>query len=84
MDGIIAEMLKGMGEVDAGDLQFSLGARQGARAIETIIVPLYKGIGIQSYCNYHRGIILNSVPGKVYGRVLSERMMKITEESIGT
>ncbi len=29
-------------------------------------------------------ISLLSVPGKVYGRVLSERMIKITEGSIGS
>ncbi len=29
------------------------------------------------------GISLLSVPGKIYGRILNERMMKITDKSVG-
>ncbi len=50
---------------------------------KAIIVPLYKGMGSWSDCNSYRGIKLFIVPEKVYGRVLSERMMKIAEGSIG-
>ncbi len=48
-----------------------------------IIVPLYKGKGKREECNNYRGISLLSVPGKIYGRILSERMMKITDKSVG-
>ncbi len=34
-------------------------------------------------CNNYRGISLLSVPGKIYGRILNERMMKITDKSVG-
>ena len=35
-----------------------------------------------SVCNHYRGISLLSVLGKVYGRVLTERLMKVTEEKV--
>ncbi len=46
-------------------------------------VPLYKGKGNREECNKYRGISLLSVPGKIYGRILNERMMKITDKSVG-
>ncbi len=48
-----------------------------------IIVPLYKGKGNREECNNYRGIRLLSVPGKNYGKILNERMMKITDKSVG-
>lgn len=42
---------------------------------KAIIVPLYKGKGNKSDCNSYRGISMLSVPGKVYGRILTERLM---------
>ncbi len=50
---------------------------------KAIIVPLYKGKGKGEECNNYRGISLLSVPGKIYGRILNERMMKITDKSVG-
>ncbi len=38
--------------------------------------------GNENNCNY-RGIRLLSVPGNIYGRILNERMMKITDKSVG-
>ncbi len=49
---------------------------------KAIIVPLYKGKGKREECNNYRGISLLSVPGKIYGRILNERM-KITDKSVG-
>ncbi len=46
-------------------------------------MPLYKGKGNREECNNYRGISLLSVPGKIYGRILNERMMKITDKSVG-
>ncbi len=46
-------------------------------------MPLYKGKGNKEECNNYRGISLLSVPGKIYGRILYERMMKITDKSVG-
>lgn len=44
---------------------------------------LYKGKGNREECNNYRGISLLSVPGKTYGRILNEKMMKITDKSVG-
>ena len=45
----------------------------------TAIVPFYKGKGDKMECKNYRGISLLFVPGKVYRRVLIERVCKITE-----
>ncbi len=50
---------------------------------KVIIVPLYKGKGKKEECNIYRGICLLSMSGKIYGRILNERMMKITDKSVG-
>ncbi len=46
-------------------------------------MPLYKGKGNRDECNNYSGISLLSVPGKIYGRMLNERMMNITDKSVG-
>ena len=51
--------------------------------MRAIIVPLYKGKGDRSDCKNYRGISLLSVPGKVYGRLLIERVRGMTEGLIG-
>ncbi len=50
---------------------------------KAINVPLYKGKGNREECINYRGITLLSVPGKIYGRILKERMIKITDKSVG-
>ncbi len=50
---------------------------------KAFIVPLYKGKVNREECNNYRGISLLSVPGKIYGRILKERIMKITDKSVG-
>ncbi len=50
---------------------------------KAIIVPIYKGKGKREECNNYGGISLLSVPGKIYGRILNERMMKVTDKSVG-
>ena len=47
-----------------------------------IIVPLYKGKGDKGDCKNYRGISLLSIPGKVYGRILIERVRGMTEGMI--
>ncbi len=49
---------------------------------KAIIVPLYKGKGSRSECSSYRAISLLSIPGKVYGRVLTERLMEVTEGKV--
>ena len=47
------------------------------------IVPLYKGKGDFRECGSYRGIRLLSVLGKVYGKVLIEKVIECTEGAIG-
>ena len=47
------------------------------------IVPLYKGKGDIRECGSYRGIRLLLVLGKVYGKVLIERVIECTDGVIG-
>ena len=46
-----------------------------------IIVPIHKK-GSRGVCKNYRGISLLSVPGKVFGKILNDRMRSITEGKI--
>ena len=48
-----------------------------------IKVPLYKAKGEREVCRNHRGICLLSVIGKIYGKILINRVREITEELVG-
>ncbi|XP_061704212.1 uncharacterized protein LOC133515657 [Cydia pomonella] len=47
---------------------------------KAVIVPLYKGKGSQLDCKNYRGISLLSVVGKLYAKILIERVVKETDE----
>ena len=84
IDGITAEMLKyGGDEVVEWMLHIcNLAWKQGVvpeEWMKAIIIPIYKGKGNRDMCSSYRGISLLSMPGKVYGRVLTERMIEVTE-----
>ncbi len=49
---------------------------------KAIVVPLCKGKDSRSECSSYRGISLLSVPVKVYGRILTERLMEVTEGKV--
>ncbi len=49
---------------------------------KAIIVPVYKEKGRRGDCGSYRGISLLSVPGKVYGKVITERVHRLIEEKI--
>ena len=51
--------------------------------VRTIVVPLHKGKGDKNDCMNYRGISLLSALGKVYGRILIERVRVLTEGMIG-
>ena len=51
--------------------------------MKAVIVPLYKGKGSKEECKNYRGISLLSVPGKVYARVVVDRLQKVTDDAIG-
>ncbi len=49
---------------------------------KAITVPVNKGKGRRGECGSYRGISLLCVPGKVYGKVITERVQRLTEEKI--
>ena len=88
VDGITSEMLKYGGECVLEWLTRVCNVCVSEEKvpndwIRAIIVPLYKGKGDRSDCKNYRGISLLSIPGKVYGRVLIERIRSLTEGMIG-
>ncbi len=46
---------------------------------KAIIVPVYKGKGSRNECGNYRGISLLSIAGKVYGKIVIDRVQMITE-----
>jgi len=50
---------------------------------EACVVPVYKGCGNKNECGSYRGISMMSVVGKLYGRVVIERIKNITEGLVG-
>ncbi len=87
-DGITAEMLKYGGKIVVDWMMWicNLAWKQSKVPEDwrkAIVVPLYKGKGNREECNNYKDTNLLSVPGKIYGRVLNERMMKITDKNVG-
>ena len=83
---IRGEMLKAGGEVTVQWLTaiFNVVWRTGVTPKEwrrAIIIPVYKK-GNKRVCKNYRGISLLSVPGKVLGKILNDRMRSITEGRI--
>ncbi len=88
LDGITAEMLKYGGEIVVDWMVWICNLSWEQSNVpedwrKTIIVLLYKGKGKRKECNNYRSISLLNVPGKIYVRILDERMMKITDKSVG-
>ena len=87
IDGVRAEMLRKGGVtvvewlVRLLNICFYL-SMVPAEWVCAIIVPLFKGIGNVFECGNYRGISLLSVVGKVYGRVLINRIRDKTERAI--
>ncbi|KAK3889840.1 hypothetical protein Pcinc_006166 [Petrolisthes cinctipes] len=87
VDGITAEMLKCGGEVVVEwMLQLCTLAWRQEEVPEdcrrAIIVSLYKGKGSKEECGSYRGIYLLSEPGKVYEKVLTERLIEVTGKKV--
>ena len=88
VDGITSEMLKCGGECLLEWLRrvcnvCVLEEKVPNNWMRAIIVPIYKGKGDSSECRNYRGISLSSIPGKVYGRILIEKIRSLTERLIG-
>ncbi len=86
IDGITAEMLKCGGDVvTKWMVQICQVAWEGgvpADWTKATTVPVYKGKGRRGECGSYRRISLLSIPGKVYGKVIIERVRRLTEEKI--
>ncbi len=89
MDGITAEMLKYGGDAVVEWMLLICGRAWKKGEVpndwkKTIIVPMYKGKGSRSECSSYS---LLSVPGKVYGKILTEtdgsNREKVNEEQGG-
>ena len=87
VDGVHAEMLKegGVTVVEWLVRLFNVCFYLGMCPVDwvlAVIVPLYKGKGDIHDCSNSRGISLLSVVGKVYGRILINRIRDRTEGAI--
>ena len=87
VDGVHAEMVKegGLTVVEWLVRLFNVCFYLGMCPVDwvlAVIVPLYKGKGDIYECSNSRGISLLSVVGKVYGRVLINRIRDRTESVI--
>ena len=87
MDGVSAEMLKkgGVTVVEWLVRLFNVCFLLSVVPVDWVcacIVPLFKGKGDVYECSNYRGISLLSVVGKVYGRVLINRIRDKTEKVI--
>ena len=87
MDGVRVEMLKeeGVAVLEWLAKLFNICFMLSIVPVDWVIVckvPLYKGKGDMYECSNFRGISLLSVVGKVYGRVLINRIRDKTENVI--
>ena len=88
LDGVCAEMLKRGGRAVREWLRrvFNVCYEDGRVPEDwrkACIVPIYKGKGCKMECRNYRGISLLSIPGKIYGRIIIQRIMRATEEMVG-
>ena len=88
LDGIAVEFIKKGGDCVVDWLVRIFNVCMGRGEVpedwrNACIVPLYKGKGDKGECSNYRGISLLSIPGKLYGRVLIERVKACTEHQIG-
>ena len=84
VDGVTGEMLRFGGEVVSRWLWTicKVAWEKGVVPEEwmnAVIVPIYKGKGDKRECGNYRGVSLLSVPGKVFGRVIMDRVKEATE-----
>ena len=87
LDGVAAEMMKEGGECMLEWIVrlFNVCLNSGEVPEDwkrACVVPLYKGKGEKCVCGSYRGISLLSVTGKLYGRVLIQRVRKETERLV--
>ena len=77
--GIHAELLKAGGNAALVSMHAVLCSAWNTGIIPTdwkrgLVVPLWKGKGDRQDCNNYRGVTLPSVPGKVFARIILDRV----------
>ncbi len=88
LDGITAEMLKYGGEIVVDwvmwicKLAWEL-SKLPEDWMKAIIMLFYQRKGNREEHHNYRGISQLSVPGKIYGRILNERIMNIADKNVG-
>lgn len=88
MDGVSVEMIKKGGKtVREWFVRLCNACYQEKKVPDdwkkACTVPIYKGKGSKIECKNYRGKSLLSIPGKVYGRIIIQRIIKETEGLIG-
>ena len=83
MDGIACEMLKAGGATVIDWFTRVANVCMTERKVprdcqRAVIVSLYKGKGVIEECKNYRGISLLSIPGKLYGKVMINRVREQT------
>ena len=82
LDGIPAELLQKVGEKVKSIVYILIrksweGTPFPQDWIDGILVSLFKGKGLKSECDNHRGITLLEAVGKVLARLLLNRLMSV-------
>ena len=83
MEEIIGEIIKGGGDrvMDSIWRQWNMAFESGVVPKDwrsSVIVSLYKCKGERTECKSYRGISLLSVVGKIYARILVDRVRTVT------
>lgn len=86
IDEITPEMLKYMGSEGTKIMLHLLNLLWNQKKIPrdwkvALIVPIFKK-GDNRACNNHRRISLRSLPGKVYARIIENRIRRIVENTL--
>jgi hypothetical protein len=87
-DGITTELLQGGGETIVKAMHTLVNKIHHEEQIpedwgKSLIVPIYKRKGDPQDCKNYRGISLQSVPGKVFTKMIHNRMKQYVEEFLG-
>ena len=64
------------------ELQFGMEDRAGSSGLaEAVLVPTHKKCS-KKVCKNYRGSSLLSIPGKVFAKVLNNRVRRVTEDQV--
>ena len=66
----------------AGDLQYNIEDRCGPSNWSSAIIVAIHTKGSRKVCKNYKGISLLSIPGKVFAKVISNQVRRVTEKKI--